>query len=390
MLSKGCPLFPSSSLPPLRKIELLAEADLFATLDNLTRLYCPLVFSIDTGRKHSVGDVPADSGYVSDAEGENGDDALTALRADGFERTLAERWLTGFIARVEELSCFKTDEARERALDQASCVLESFFTCTIDEEERLEQLAQYSRDFTFSTSSRNADLSKNIEVRLNDGLAGQNSEEPDDVGLQSWGASIVFSKLMCDQPERFGLTKETLGHSPRIIELGAGTGLVSLALSALLPRHDITDATIVATDYHPAVMDNLRANIAANPLHAPMIEAAALDWSKPSRASPLDVEADVLLATDVIYTTEHAVWIRDCATQFLKKDGIFWLVATVRDNGRFEGVSNTVKAAFGDEGRPRASHGKRLTVLKEERLGKLDGVGRGDESGYKMFRIAFA
>ena len=390
----------------MRAIESLTEEQIFAHLHNLSDIYCPLVFDLDTtaadAKKSNIAEAVADSGYVSETEEDDEDateEALSALRADGFEKSCAERWLTGFIARAEMLACFASEDECQRALDHASRILETFFALTADEDQHMqEQLAEYARDFSFDvTGAPRSDhvKSPSINVRLNDGLAGMNSSEPDDVGLQSWGASIVVSRLLCAEPERFGLAKAMLGEAPRIIELGAGTGLVSLVLHKLLPHLNVSSPTIVATDYHPAVLANLEKNIDAN-LEDPSAEpvhACALDWSDPSAAlasHPLDTKADMLIATDVIYAPEHALWLRDCSTRMLAPNGVFWLVATVRQNGRFEGVSATVQAAFTAEDRPRGTDGRRLTITLAEGLEKLTGVGRGDESGYKLFRIEWA
>lgn len=393
MRPAGCPLTPSSSLPPLRTIDTLPEEHVFAALQRLTELYCPLSFNLNIDSKKATDSELVDSGYASGAEDDQDADqqALTALRADGFERAFAERWLTGFIARAEELSCLTSDETRERAVEQASCVLESFFASTAEEEQMQEELAHYTRDFSFSvTSDAKGRERAPVKVTLNDGLAGKNSEEPDDVGLQSWGSSIVFSQLMCEEPARFGLDRDILGDGPRIIELGAGTGLVSLVLAKLLPQLDISEPTLVATDYHPAVLANLRDNITTNFSSSSGPIAAPLDWAKPTFEAPLDAPADMLLATDVVYAPEHAVWLRDCATNFLGPDGIFWLFVAVRPNGKFEGVTDTVEAALNADDRPRGADGRRLTISHSERFEKRKGIGRNDESGYRLFRIVWA
>jgi hypothetical protein len=98
----------------------------------------------------------------------------------------------------------------------------------------------------------------------------------------------------------------------------------------------------------------------------------------------------MLIATDVVYAPEHAVWLRDCATLLLGPNGVFWLVATVRQTGRFEGISDTVEAAFAIKDRPRGKDGRLLSILDSEKLEKRGRVGRGDESGYKLFRIGWA
>ncbi|OTB02580.1 hypothetical protein M426DRAFT_322509 [Hypoxylon sp. CI-4A] len=395
----GHPLSPTSSLPPLRSSNTLSGEQIFSALNNLHELYCPVSLSLavksqlEHGKEHD--DLPAepvDSGYVSENEGDaNEEDDLEcdidALRADAFERTFAIRWLTTLIARADELPLDGEDE-RERAVDSASYVLASF---TRSAEEDEEEDTGITRNFSFElavpcpeSGESVAQKKAMVDVRLND--APQTTTDHTDVGLQSWGASIVFSDLLCASPARFGLTQDTLGSSPRIIELGAGTGLVSLVLAKALPHLGATNATIIATDYHPAVLDNLRSNIQ---LTQGNVVARALDWSAPVLDAPLDAPADMLVATDVIYAPEHAMWLRDCATRMLSPVGGFWLLMTVRPNGRFEAVINTVEAAFQGT-TPKAADGRHLAILSMENVEKRRGVGRGDESGYKLFRIGWA
>ncbi|KAI1774422.1 putative methyltransferase-domain-containing protein [Hypoxylon cercidicola] len=399
MSPAGHPLSPTSSLPSLRSLPTLTGEQIFLALDNLHELYCPVSLSraiesqLELGKVHD--DLPAqqlDSGYVSvDEDDIDPEDALDALRADTFERNFAIRWLTTLVARVEELPLDDEDE-RERVADKASYVLASF-TKTVDEDE--EEDPGLARDFSFvltpsdtsgsfKSPELGADAKIKIDVRLHDGP--HTTTDHTDVGLQSWGASIVFTDLLCASPARFGLTRSALGSSPRIIELGAGTGLVSLALDNALPHLGIPDATLIATDYHPAVLANLRSNIA---LTRAGVKACALDWSDPILDTPLNAPADVLVATDVVYALEHAVWLRDCATRLLNPRGVFWLMMTVRPNGRFEAVIDSVETAFQGTS-PKAADGRHLTILAMENVEKSRGVGRGDESGYKLFRIGWA
>ncbi|KAK1566225.1 methyltransferase domain-containing protein [Colletotrichum navitas] len=400
------PLPPSSSLPPLRTLDRLSEADVTSALHSLSMIYCSLPVSVafqltpETQKPAHHDKSPlADSGYVSETDDEHEeidglDHHLAALKVDAFERSFAERWLTGFIARAETLPCFESDEACQRALDQASCVLESFFAAPKDDDQN-GQNQDYAREFAFDLVLPGSDTSRAsvpVTVRLNDRLAGTNSADPDDVGLQSWGASILFSEIMCASPACFGLAQPGLGPSPRIVELGAGTGLVSLVLGGMLPYLGATSPTIVATDYHQAVLENLRSNVLLNfPVsEVKHVQAAALDWSAPVLEAPLDVPADIIIATDVIYAPEHAVWLRDCAAHLLATNGVFWLMVTVRRNGRFNGVSDSVEAAFLATQDPARADGQRLTIVHSEELEKRTGVGRGDESGYRLLEIRWA
>ncbi|KAI1647399.1 putative methyltransferase-domain-containing protein [Daldinia loculata] len=390
-------LSPTSSLPPLRSLTALNRERIFSALDNLYELYCPVSLpravksQLEHGKAHDDLLVQlVDSGYVSE-DGIDSEYDLDELRADTFERNFAIRWLTTLIASAEELPLGNEDE-REQAVDKASFILASF-TKLADEDD--EEDSGITRDFSFELalpsdqgpprlkeSSIREKVS--IDVRLND--APQTTTDHTDVGLQSWGASIIFSDLLCSSPGRLGLGRETLGSSPRIIELGAGTGLVSLVLAKALPHFGVSDATLIATDYHPAVLENLQSNVK---LSRVSIETCFLDWSAPILEAPLDLSADMLVATDVIYAPEHAMWLRDCATRLLAPKGVFWLLMTIRPNGRFEAVIDSVEAAF-NRSHSKTSDNRHLAILNMEGVEKRRGVGRGDESGYKLFRIGWA
>ncbi|KAI2607788.1 putative methyltransferase-domain-containing protein [Hypoxylon sp. NC1633] len=408
MSPAGHLLPPSSSLPPPRSLTILSEDQIFSALDNLQELYCPVSLSravksqLEVKQSHdNLPTQPLDSGYVSEDDNEErnkdeddiaSENAIDALRADIFERNFVIRWLTTLIARVGDLF-MEDDDERERAVDKASYVLASF-TKAIDEDDDDDNTG-ITRVFSFDLAlSHSLDPSEHydstaqekimIEVRLNDGP--HTTADHTDVGLQSWGASIVFSELLCASPALFDLAPTTLSYSPRIVELGAGTGLVSLVLDKALPHLGFTGTSLIATDYHPAVLANLEFNIKFGQAD---VQACTLDWSTPVMEAPLDKPADMLIATDVVYAPEHAIWLRSCATRLLSPDGVFWLMMTVRLNGRFEAVVNSVETSF-QETYPKAQNGRYLTILSMDNVTKRRGVGRGDESGYKLFRIGWA
>lgn len=418
MRASGTLLPPTSSLPGLRcsSPDDLNLGKIDRALHDLRDIYCPLPRAAafrkpslspsqaeclpipDTASSSASSGVstpqPADSGYASGDEeeadscdGVTDQDHVAELRHDPYERQFAVRWLTTLIARADELLSRVDDDTQQRIIDDASYILASFSSATNAEED--EDSGAIEREFCFA---QDGDEGDKIEVRLTDGTPATGTDHTD-VGLQSWGASIVVSDLMCASPERFGLTVEKLGREPRIVELGAGTGLVGITMAKLLPRLGVEGATVVATDYHPAVLENLRSNVIANFTESDdvPVETCLLDWSSPCLDPPLHVAADMLIATDVVYAPEHAAWLRDCAAKLLARDGVFWLVASVRPNGRFEGVTDTVEASFAVvRDCPRSDDGKMaLRILAKERLEKRQGVGRGDEVGYKVFRIGW-
>ncbi|KAI8629711.1 hypothetical protein F5Y19DRAFT_475161 [Xylariaceae sp. FL1651] len=402
---------PSSGLPALRSLDDQPESRILSALRDLSALYCPLPTSLaflSSALKDPL--VATDSGYASDNDEEDSeDDALKdaedpglELQDDPYERAFAERWLTGFLGRAEELACFESDDSRQRAIDKASCVLASFFTH--DGEEDVEE-TEITRTYQFALNldsdahraQKDGARSEPLTVQLTDGLAGRNNTDHTDVGLQSWGASFIFTELMCASPARLGFSRNALGSAPHIIELGAGTGLVGIMLGKILPHLDILRPTIIATDFHPTVLANLQTNIAKNfsshdrdpdPVPA-LLQAVPLDWETPNLSPPLDKAADILVATDVIYDPAHAAWLRDCAARLLKPDGIFWLMLTVRTTGKFEGISSTVRKAFNGRDGLRDAQERVLSILDEERFARPNGIGRGDESEYRLFRIGW-
>ncbi|TRX89717.1 hypothetical protein FHL15_009467 [Xylaria flabelliformis] len=396
------PLPPSSSLPAICSLNNQSESCILNALGGLHAIYIRLPTSLAFQISSAHKDLPAaiDSGYASDNdEGSGKDEEGFELRDDPYERAFAERWLTGFLGRAEELMCFESEDSRQRAIDKASSILASFFSQDEEEDEDTEITRDYR--FTLNLDSyeteehRESKNSEIITVQLTDGLAGRNDTDHTDVGLQSWGAAFIFTELMCAVPARLNFTKQSFGSAPRIIELGAGTGLVGIALGKILPRLGVLTPNIIATDFHPTVLANLQANINKNfsvstREKSVSIQAAPLDWETADLSSPLDEQADVLVATDVIYDPEHAVWLRDCAARMLKPDGVFWLMLTVRTTGKFEGIGGTVRTSFDGRDGVRDSQGRVLAILDEERFARPNGIGRGDESEYRLFKIGWA
>ncbi|KAK4451364.1 putative methyltransferase-domain-containing protein [Podospora aff. communis PSN243] len=415
MRPAGRPLPPTSSLPPLRQLKTLSESQVLAALDNLFAIYYPVAVPksalYEASRRYKLLDrlAPAtDSGYNSGYASEDDDDTgseveneLSLLRGDDHERAFATRWLEKFIARVaedeERPGCFASEDTRQSAGEKAADLLVALLSPQPDEQAQDEDEEDdgFYREFNFPVPGK-----QDVLIRLNDGLAGKRADDHTDVGLQTWGASIVFCRMMCETPERFDLCPKTVGTSPRIVELGAGTGLVSLVLGRLLPQLGFAQQVVVATDYHPSVIANLCCNIAANfpepavpGTRASAVQACELDWAQTNLDAdwPLgDAPADIILATDVVYAPEHADMLYHCASRLLAPHGVFWLLQTVRQNGRFGSVADAVEAVFPMAGPEAPRTGRLLKILESERLEKRNGVGRGDETFYRLFRIGWA
>ncbi|KAF7330858.1 hypothetical protein MVEN_02425200 [Mycena venus] len=403
---------PTTSLPPLRRLAEYSVADIARALRGVRQLYwppprsLPPKLSVPTRRARRprllniCDDKIPDSGYasavVSDDEcdveeaSESGDsdssDSLDELRADPLERTFAIKWITGLIGRIDDLSSddptVDADEARECLLDEATTVLAQFSHQEDDDDFDI------TRSFLFSATG------KTVHIELND--APLSTSDHTSVGLQSWGSAIILAERLCADPASFNLLD---GQPLRVLELGAGTGLLSIAVAKLLPA-----TTVVATDYHPAILANLGANLRANfPSVSNQIgarvSAAELDWARPSAGAPFDASFDVVLAADVVYHPDHARWIRGCVARMLRRPGpdaasepggVFHLIVPVRTSGRHEGMDRTVDEVFRRKYDGPAETACRLAILDTMAIERQStGVGRSDESGYRLFKIGW-
>ncbi|TID13816.1 hypothetical protein E6O75_ATG01794 [Venturia nashicola] len=107
-------------------------------------------------------------------------------------------------------------------------------------------------------------------------------------GGQLWPAGMVLAKYM------LRMRQETIKEKT-IIELGAGGGLVGLAIALAVPTFQ---KPLLLTDRLP-MLSLMRTNIALNSLQ-PSVKAVVYDWGE---APPADVPTypDIVLAADCVY-----------------------------------------------------------------------------------------
>ncbi|KAF8079264.1 putative methyltransferase-domain-containing protein [Lyophyllum atratum] len=410
---------PTSFLPPLGRLASQSTHDVASAIAKLRNLYWPpkpppvvLPAKITLPQRNIArlihDDSVPDSGYASAEEEEDDDDvedkatdSLELLRADTLQREFAIKWTTGFISRSElwaELAPTPAEyAARTDLLEDVTALLSAFAGFEGGDEEE----PVIVRTFAFATPCGTP-----VTVQLNDEPLLE--EDHTSVGLQSWGSAIRLAERLCADPDAFSLVPDMSGRSLRVLELGAGTGLLSIVAAKLLAP-SAHPPVIVATDYHRDVLENLSTNVntnfpsstsSPNPTPTP-IHVHVLDWETPVYAPPfLDAPFDIIFAADVVYHPEHARWIRGCVEQLLRRPcgetdgdegGVFWMIIAVRPIGRHQGLDGSVAAVFGDEARVLGEEGTRLrlAILEMEEPGKVEGVGRADESGYKLFKIGW-
>jgi SAM-dependent methyltransferase len=232
---------------------------------------------------------------------------------------------------------------------------------------------------TFAFPIRTKNQPSIIKVRLTD--VPLDNDDYSSVGAQTWGGACVLAERIVRYPEYFGLigqdaspdssdSLQKMQPALRVLELGAGTGLVSLALAKLLESSSdwMNHRTeIIATDFYPPVLENLQNNIAANSETAdnehpqPLVSVVShfLDWKMFSATvdtppAPFDLPFDLILGADIIYEAEHAFWIKGCLSRLLRRrqvsqadqGGIFHLVIPLRHTHQAE--SSTIAHAFPD------------------------------------------
>ena len=179
-----------------------------------------------------------------------------------------------------------------------------------------------------------------------------------DVGVQTWGSAILLGREMALRPDAFGLLAQE--REPRVLELGAGTGLLSILCRKLLDLHHLSmgktgtpSGLVVASDFHKMVLSNLRICIDLNfPFHPhghgfantkstdrqheSGIHVAKLDWATfphcmatngglksdeqdaQNSMQLLDKPFDLVLASDCVYEPSHASMLRQVTSWVLR------------------------------------------------------------------------
>ncbi|KAI0794961.1 hypothetical protein C8Q75DRAFT_730795 [Abortiporus biennis] len=339
----GSPLSsPTFHLPPIGKIKCTPLEDLKNALELLRALYNPVVHSSRLlGRQSMCPRVHITSEDEIDFEQlcRRNTDIMTRLpfpsdrfldllRSDDFERSYAIRWLTALVSQADRFVDYYDEDTccNDPVLEQQKMQWEKLI------EDAAAILAICAGSASAGTISRTFVFHQpaGLELRVQVTDLPLQNQDFSSVGAQTWGGARVLAEMIIGSPRTFGIELRGSTASPiRILELGAGTGLVSLATGKLFQAHSARSipATIIASDFNPAVLANLQHNIDINftALSGPSptnIFARALDWSTfPSSSSihvPFDTPFDVIFGADIIYEAEHAAWIKNCVRVLLR------------------------------------------------------------------------
>lgn len=365
---------PSTRLPPIWSITSHPTKDLRDAVGYLRHLYNP---EVRGSRRHinnalDVG-VPDDLDWADD---------LYDLRSDSFERSFAISWLTSLVSRAGVWASEPSQEKDELIQDAASLLAICSGTAAA---------GVIVRDFVFILDHETGNTFK---VHIRD--VPLDNRDFGSVGAQTWGGACVLAEKIVDNPAHFGLVQRN-GREFRILELGAGTGLVSLTAAKVLEEAGLS-STIVATDYYPSVLENLEFNIRSNSSSGGPIATVSsqfLDWSifadEPTRSSPFDGPFDLVLGADIIYEAQHAIWIKSCLMELLRKpteniDSSFHLIIPLRATHSSE--SSTIETVFSARQENTPHNDLDLRITSRETIICDAGSGLGsDQIEYAYYRI---
>ncbi|GAA5850912.1 hypothetical protein JCM3766R1_003999 [Sporobolomyces carnicolor] len=365
---------PTSVLPKLSRnlsSSNLTSQKILDLIKHLRTLY--VAASEDSDLAHPTEEAARQAQFSSEVEEDETVDPL--LHQDQFERSWAVNWLSLVVKRGEEWieEAHESGDEREKELrseivDEAAALV-SHMTATSEGGAILRPL------LLPTCLPDAAEQTEPLTITLNDALPSH--LDPTSVGLQSWGSSIILARMIALDPVKFGVGVP----DQRVLELGAGTGLLSLVWKGMSERMGVP-SEVFATDYHDGVLENLQKNVISNsaavsPAQSPLVSPSLrpvnpktsglsspsvpgtphsnpspsssssssslpvqthkLDWSAvhSSRAfsaasnprnpiptimpPPFDKPFHTLIAADVVYGPTHAIWLKSCVEQFLIK-----------------------------------------------------------------------
>lgn len=180
-------------------------------------------------------------------------------------------------------------------------------------ETILKAMPAISRTFTVPVSS-----SEDVSITLH-----EPSLTSDNLGMKTWVSSYLLAKRLAiaHAPEHPTLPSESpKDRRLRVLELGAGTGLVGLAFAAIWG----CSASVHLTDL-PAILPNLAHNVTLNKEILDKADAdcttGVLDWSVDDEPLPSDEEKyEVILAADPLYSSKHPPWLVQTIDRWLSRD----------------------------------------------------------------------
>lgn len=387
---------PTSHLPPIRDIGTYPLKCLNDAVYYLCRIYNP---EVRGSRRRRVRPL------TKNAQRDVISTELDAIRTDFFERNYAIKWLTALISQFgngnESDSDSRTIPHQPSTEDLIQNAASLLALCA-----GTASAGVIVRQFVFERRHEE-DISL-IKVELVD--VPLDNHDYRSVGAQTWGGACIMAEMIVDHPEQFGFHQHNLHDTQssafRSLELGAGTGLVSLTAAKIMQdsMNKSTKFEVVATDYYPSVLKNLERNVSSNfpesSSSSVHISTRFLDWStfssQPTHEPVFETPFDLILGADIIYESQHALWIKSCLMKLLRKPSsttspesspTFHLVIPLRATHTVE--SNTIEQVFPLNNHNRSGSTELVIHHKEIIICDAESGKEGEDIEYAYYKIGW-
>ena len=138
----------------------------------------------------------------------------------------------------------------------------------------------------------------------------------DNLGHKTWCASYILALRLRHLQQL--LSGPESSQRLRVLELGAGTGLLGIAFASIFPHSEID-----LTDL-PTIVTNLAQNVAANRALLQLVgstaSAFALDWAD-AVPKPNSERYDIVLVADPLYSPDHPPLLVGAVSANLRRSG---------------------------------------------------------------------
>jgi D-xylulose reductase len=213
------------------------------------------------------------------------------------------RYLTSIVS--SSLKWIEDEDAKGAIWDQASARL--------SERSGRTAMGAISRTFRIPTATDPFDLTIHEPTMTGD-----------DLGLKTWAASYMLAKRL----HTFDLVDPHAQPKLRVLELGAGTGLVGLAMAGLGANVLLTDMASI----HSNLARNARANADVVEGRGGSLFTGILDWTRPTVCETVPHSTDetgggfvtsrfpIILAADSLYSPDHPQMLVDTIHAWLVHD----------------------------------------------------------------------
>ncbi|KAJ9616477.1 Protein-lysine N-methyltransferase rrg1 [Cladophialophora chaetospira] len=182
------------------------------------------------------------------------------------------------------------------------------------------RLSERSGRNAMPAMTRSFNIEKDVLIQLHEPTLTE-----DNLGLKTWTSSLLLSQRLHE------VRRLIPGNIDRVLELGAGTGLVGISAACVWKTH------VTLTDL-PEIIPNLQKNLDLNGEvvreHNGNVVSRALDWSDETDAPQSDqVKFMVILAADPIYSADHPRMLVDTVRRWIRfqSDARFIVELPLRD-----------------------------------------------------------